>query len=49
MLLDIIGSLILSIVATGFFLGGAYSPLWVFKWYRKFYSMIGMNHIDNNR
>ena len=36
-----IKALILTIVVVGFFLGGQYSPLSIFKWYRTFIKSIG--------
>jgi len=40
--MELLGSMIYSIIVIAFLLGGEYSPLSIFKWYRTFIKSIGL-------
>ena len=46
-LVELLGSILISVSVVLFFLGGEYSPLSIFKWYGKFISSIGLGREKN--
>lgn len=45
-LVELLGSIFISVSVVMFLLGGEYSPLSIFKWYGKFISSIGLGRED---